>query len=238
MKIYSVKKNPERCDLHSVNNCALPPSPCIRCCQRSGQFKPARAEYLSKILLLMLFKYIFKSNNIKLELSTVLPLLNADAKSQIKLINDIIDQVKMEELTCLNEGADEKQQRRVTRPSHVLQPHWKTHLHWSLLVSGVTYQKGVSDGTAAWHCTRSGKGSGCCSAESVMLLLEGLRRDARHTVMFDNNIRPISMWSRGGWGPRGAREGVGGIWSGVISEANSPNNWEAELRGDGFLLWV
>lgn len=110
MKIYSVKKNPERCDLHSVNNCALPPSPCIRCCQRSGQFKPARAEYLSKILLLMLFKYIFKSNNIKLELSTVLPLLNADAKSQIKLINDIIDQVKMEELTCLNEGADEKQQ--------------------------------------------------------------------------------------------------------------------------------
>lgn len=33
-----------------------------------------------------------------------------------------------------------------------------------------------------------------------------------------------------GWvGPAGAREGVGGIWSGVISEAHSLNNQEAEL---------
>ena len=48
-------------------------------------------------------------------------------------------------------------------------------------------------------------------------------------------------------GPRGApQEGwglwglgwEGGTWSGVISEANSLNNWEAELRGHGFLLRV
>lgn len=35
-------------------------------------------------------------------------------------------------------------------------------------------------------------------------------------------------------GPRGALEGEGGTWSGVISEANSLDNWRAELCGNGF----
>ena len=75
--------------------------------------------------------------------------------------------------------------------------------------------------------------------------LDDAGRDALHTVMFDNNIRPISMWSREvGGTERGPSGGVGvggwrgGTWSGVISEANSLNNWEAELRRDGFLLRV
>lgn len=207
------EKPPERFDLHSVNNCALPPtSPCIRCCQRSGQFKPTRAEYLRKILFIMSFKYIFKPNNIKLKHSAVLPLFNADAKPQIKVINDITDQVKMKELTCLNKGADEEQQWRVTRPSHVLQPHWKTHLHWSLLVSGVTDYNTVSNGTAAWHCTRGGKGCGCCSAVSEMLLAgrseEGCSAHCNVWQQHQTHFNVVHGWV----GPRGAQEGVGGIW--------------------------
>lgn len=65
--------------------------------------------------------------------------------------------------------------------------------------------------------------------------------------MFDNNIRPISMWSRGGWDEPewGPGRGEGGTWSGVISEADGLNNWEAELRGGGiyyefnpFSVWM
>lgn len=33
-----------RPDLHCGNICALPPVTCIRCCQRSGQFKPTQTE--------------------------------------------------------------------------------------------------------------------------------------------------------------------------------------------------
>lgn len=42
------------------------------------------------------------------------------------------------------------------------------------------------------------------------------------------------MWPTGGWDRVGPQRGGGGIWNGVISEAHSLNNWEAELRGDGF----
>lgn len=44
-------------DLHSGNNCALPPSPCIRCCQRSGQFKPTPTENMLKIIYLNIYFY-------------------------------------------------------------------------------------------------------------------------------------------------------------------------------------
>lgn len=41
----------------------------------------------------------------------------------------------------------------------------------------------------------------------MLLLLWAQRRDAPHTVLFDNNIRPISMWSSGGWGREGPEKG-------------------------------
>lgn len=52
------------------------------------------------------------------------------------------------------------------------------------------------------------------SAMLEMFLLEGLWRDALHTVMFDNNMRPISMWSSGGWDREGPWKGKAG--SGVV----------------------
>lgn len=56
------------------------------------------------------------------------------------------------------------------------------------------------------------------------------RRDALLTVLFDNNIRPILMWSRVGGAGGAPRYGRRDLVSGVISEANSSNNWEEELR--------
>ena len=64
-----------------------------------------------------------------------------------------------------------------------------------------------------------------CSAVLEMLPLKSLRRDAMRTVVFDN-IRPISMWSRGRRGPGGPERGKAG--SGVVGflGTHSLNNWE------------
>lgn len=78
-----------RFDLHSVNNCALPPSPCIRCCQRSGQFKPTQTEHLAQIIIILLF-YI--------PINIILHVFNADAKLKIEGNNDIIARIKMQEI--------------------------------------------------------------------------------------------------------------------------------------------
>lgn len=121
------------------------------------------------------------------------------------------------ELTCLSKAAEEEyHQRRMGRPSHVDRPRWKPRLlHpgacWGSLVGAVVTPSPMElrgfrtpaelkqkDKTRGPRCAPAGM-EGCS---------------------FDNNFRPISMWSSGEGGGGGVV--VGGTRSGVIPEGAAP----------------
>lgn len=82
--------------------------------------------------------------------------------------------------------------------------------------------------------------SSCGLLVTEMLLLEVPDDGAPQTIAYDNIRVPFNVVQEPVGGTESGSGGVGGggAWSGVISEEHNLNNCEAELRADGFLLWV